>query len=137
MNFGAPLSARLALAVNDVVGAERLAARPRSKGKGCTYALCAREGPQGKRGQTRRRGWKHPPADAREDRTLEVVLARRRSSLQKSFSSVLAGRSGLLPYLPMGRRAHGACIVLRGARESADARGAKRHWDRIEAETLT
>jgi len=87
---------------NGVVGAEWLAARPHLKARAITQALRAREGPRGKRGRRKKRGWKHPPADAREDRTLEVVLARRRMSLQKSTADVLAQRNGSLHFNRFG-----------------------------------
>jgi hypothetical protein len=103
MNFDASSSRTgLPRLGNGVVGAEWLAARPHLKARAITQALRAREGPRGKRGRRKKRGWKHPPADAREDRTLEVVLARRRMSLQKSTADVLAQRNGSLHFNRFG-----------------------------------
>jgi len=70
--------------------------------RGYHASLAGSRGPAREARATQRRGWKHPPADAREDRTLEVVLARRRMSLQKSTAGVLAQRSGRLHFNRFG-----------------------------------
>jgi hypothetical protein len=56
-----------------------------------------------KRRPTQRHGRKRPPACAGEDRTLEVMLARR-SSLQKSTDSVLAKTGERPPFHPIWKR---------------------------------
>lgn len=56
-----------------------------------------------KRRPTQRHGRKRPPACAGEDRTLEVMLARR-SSLQKSTDSVLAKTGERAPFHPIWKR---------------------------------
>jgi len=70
--------------------------------EGYHASLVCPRGSAGEARATQRRGWKHPPADAREDRTLEVVPARRRMSLQKSTADVLAQRSGRLHFNRFG-----------------------------------
>jgi hypothetical protein len=104
--------------------------------EGYHASLACPRGPAGEARATQRRGWKHPPADAREDRTLEVVLARRRMSLQKSTADVLAQRSGRLHFNRFGGVRGPAPSPLSSTRERERA-GAKRHRRRIDAEAVT
>jgi len=74
----APLSRIVLHSPEDgVVGAAWLAAAFARNAKAVSHALRAREGLQGKQRQRKGAGVEHPPVNAREDRTLEVVLARR------------------------------------------------------------
>jgi len=136
MDFGAPLPGRLAPPGKRRRRCGVARSPPWLECEGYHASLACPKGSAWEARATQRRGWKHPPADAREDRTLEVVLARRPMSLQKSTADVLAQRSGRLHFNRFGGVRGRAPSPLSSTRERERA-GAKRHRRRIDAEAVT